>query len=200
MRKLLVPICVAALGVLAYLHFPPPPQGDDEEYAVYSAIIQDRFVRDGIQAILIEDQTRNYTWNRQGRAFRDEISEIKEGFEPWGIRADTVASYMAQNRAQRRLEDRFDLPFRVFLLSAEDFNGILSRRGPEEAWQTLYQKYPHSLGVLTFSRVGFNALRDQAFVYGQIVCGDLCGGGDYYFLVRTGRGWKVEMARQIWIS
>ena len=200
MRKLLVPLCVAALAVFAYLHSPPPPQWDDEEYAVYRAIIRDRFVRDGVQAILIEDQTRNYNWNRQGSAFRDEISEIREGFEPWGIRADTVASYVAQNRIQRRLENRFDLPVRTFLLSEEDFNGISSRRGPEEAWEILYQKYPHSFGVLTFSRVGFNATRDQAFVYGQMVCGRLCGGGDYYFLVRTGRGWKVEMARRLWIS
>jgi len=200
MRKLFITLCVAGVALSACLSNPAPLRYGDEEYAVYSAIIREKYLHRGVQQIVINEQTERYQRDPSRESVWDEITVIKEAFAIWSIRADTVADYIAQNKAQHRLENRFTLPVPVSLLSSKENEEIFSQPGLQEMWQRFYQRYPKSPGLLTLSRVGFNYTRNQALVYVACSCGSLCGVGEYYFLVKTDGVWKFEMARQLWVS
>lgn len=55
-------------------------------------------------------------------------------------------------------------------------------------------------GVVTFSAIGFSDDRSKALVSISFACGSFCGYGKFYFLVRSGRGWKILWDREVWIA
>ena len=55
-------------------------------------------------------------------------------------------------------------------------------------------------GIVMFSRVGFSDNGDQAMVSMGVRCGDLCGAGGLYLLVKEEGVWKFERATMEWIS
>jgi hypothetical protein len=68
-------------------------------------------------------------------------------------------------------------------------------------WRAFYQRFPRSQGLVTFSRVGFNAARTQAVVLVTRGCGGLCGMGNVVLLDRDPAGrWRVVRSDMLWIS
>ena len=57
-----------------------------------------------------------------------------------------------------------------------------------------------AIGLISFSRVGFNAKEDQALVSMDFVCGELCGAGGTYLLEKEEGVWVVKQTLTAWIS
>jgi hypothetical protein len=61
------------------------------------------------------------------------------------------------------------------------------------------EKFPHNLGFIALSGVGFNPSRTQAVFYIDHFCG-LCGGGRYVLMEKVEGSWRVREEHYTWIS
>lgn len=62
---------------------------------------------------------------------------------------------------------------------------------PEAFWRAFHARYPSVGGLLTLSRVGFNAARTQALVSAWEWCGGRCGRGALFLLERRAGAWVL---------
>ena len=73
------------------------------------------------------------------------------------------------------------------------------RRGVD-GWDTFYQKYPGSSGIVTLSKVGFNKEMNQALVIMGVQRGRVFGIGELYLLQKENNAWRIQKAAMLWIS
>jgi hypothetical protein len=64
-------------------------------------------------------------------------------------------------------------------------------------WELFYQKYPKSQGLISLSRVGFDAGRTQALVYFGNPTSATSGKGGYLLLEKRAGTWTIK--RDIWM-
>jgi hypothetical protein len=166
-----------------------PLEVEAEEYAVYAALIrQNPIGYDMGSFVVIREQT----------AFgADDMFEsaVKENADlPPGL----AEGYRARNAEPSALGPELDLELDYVLMPQDEFDRILGQSG--QFWPRFEETYPGASGVVTFSRVAFAAERDTALALMGFRCGDLCGAGGLYLLVKEGGEWKVQGALYGWMS
>jgi hypothetical protein len=148
-------LLVAVVTVLASLGWSERERNADEEYAVYSAYLSEGLLNDphdwsvgGPVQVVVWDTTRA-GGNLRLRALYALDGRVR--FEQ--LQTATQASYLVRNLFQTRMLPKFVLPSRatVALTSQSDYFS------PE-----FQKKFPHNLGLITLSGVGFNVRRTQA--------------------------------------
>jgi hypothetical protein len=166
----------------------PPPEIETEEYAVYSAMIQQNPIGFDLgSSILIREQTVSGL---------DDLERTLEEVRP--LPARLVDSYRSRNAEVYTLVPNLDVELDYALMPEEEFEKILRRGGSD--WVRFHETYPEASGVVSFSRVGFGANEDEALVLMGYVCGDLCGAGGLYLLVKEEGSWKIQESLMEWIS
>jgi hypothetical protein len=148
---------------------------DADEYAVYSDLISSRYAKDGVSLIVVEDHTSGES---------DGIWELH------GIDGELLKDYQAKNKAAYGLERRFSLKTSYELISEGEAIDTLSDY--EGDWDTFYEIYPDSQGILILSRVGFDKNKTQALVYACNQAGPAAIEGIYCLLARNGNAWAVK--------
>jgi hypothetical protein len=154
------------------------------------------FVKEGVKTIVIEKHTTFYDYRSIWQKREDYIRVLLEQLRP--LSPDTLEDLEKRNKEQSELGFRLNLTLTYVLLDKQ-----APTNTPEayaEQWRSFYDKYPDSPGIISLSRVGFNAHRDQAIVYAANICGGLCGKGYYVLLTMSSKGWKVERDLMLWIS
>jgi len=152
-----------------------------EEYTVYSALINARFIKPGTDFSVIEARTGLHL-GAAAKEFEDVL--------------------FAQNKKSYALERHFDIRVKYELLDDRQSEQIFGKdlESLDKGWDTYWKQHPHSTGLLTFSRVAFNAANGEAVLFASEVCGGLCGYG-YLFRLRKELGaWKIVEERFLWIS
>jgi hypothetical protein len=109
-----------------------------------------------------------------------------------------VDSYRSRNAASYTLDPNLDVEQDYVLMPQEEFDTIFRRGG--SVWARFQDRYPEASGMVIFSRVGFNADGDQALADMGYRCGDLCGAGGLYLLVKEEGNWKVQEELMAWQS
>jgi hypothetical protein len=166
----------------------PPPEIEAEEYAVYAALVQINPINFDLGSpIVVREQTV---------AGLQELEGTLEQVGP--LPAGLVDSYRSRNAAAYTLRPELDLEQDYSLLPQDETAEILRTGGT--AWTEFEADYPGTRGMVSFSRVGFDANGDTALVTMGFVCGDLCGSGGLYLLVKEQGTWKVQQALMEWIS
>jgi hypothetical protein len=164
----------------------------DQEYLVYSAYPSDGLLNDahdwsvgGPVLVVVEDKTR-----AGGNLTTNILNVLGGRIRLDGLRASTRASYFVRNLFRTRILPKFVLPrrARVTLSSQSDYGS------PD-----FEKKFPHNLGLIVVSGVGFNASGTQAVFYIDHFCG-LCGGGRYVLMEKVNGSWRVRGERYTWIS
>jgi hypothetical protein len=84
------------------------------------------------------------------------------------------------------------------LLSQTARNQIFSQN--QSGWDIFYGRYPQAPGITTFSKVGFNAKRDQALVYMGTQSNWTVGTGYYLLLKKVNGTWSIDQQVMIWVS
>jgi len=84
------------------------------------------------------------------------------------------------------------------LMPEEEWEKIFLGKG--SVWARFQERYPEASGVVIFSRVGFGANENEALVLMGYRCGDLCGAGGLYLLVKEDGNWKVQEELMAWQS
>ncbi len=170
-----------ALGAQSVAPVSTDKRLDNEEYAVYtaliSALIEQERSRVPIELVVIDDHT----------------TKIAEPNYLSGIGSpEAYDSYQAKNEQSFPLENLFDLKVKYLLVDEKESTRLDSR--------VFAQKYPHSLGSFLFSRAGFNHDKTEALVYVEKRCGFDCAQASGYQLVKETGGWKIKQTRFLWIA
>jgi hypothetical protein len=159
-----------------------------EEYAVYSALIR--------QNPIGYDLGSSFVVRENTMADLDMFERTLENVHK--LPSSLVDSYRSRNAASYTLGPNLDIEQDYVLMPQEVFDEILGRRGSR--WTDFEAKYPGASGFILFSRVGFNADGDEALADMGYRCGDLCGAGGLYLLVKEDGNWKVRETLMVWQS
>ena len=67
-----------------------------------------------------------------------------------------------------------------------DLTGIvgMDKAKMEKGWKQFNKRYPNAPGIFVVSRIGFNRDHTEAVMYAAKACGNLCGDGQYVWLVK----------------
>ncbi|NCN39355.1 MAG: hypothetical protein COY38_04110 [Candidatus Aenigmarchaeota archaeon CG_4_10_14_0_8_um_filter_37_24] len=189
---LLLIILAIGLIVLNSKNSIPVEEIENEEYTIYSSLIDGMYATDQVDLIVIMDhaslgghesldQTLNYV--------SQQIPEIEK---------DTLDDYKIKNTQNYPLENSFNIKAKVILISQVDFDRIF--RPDIDGWEQFYKIYPKSQGIMTLSRVGFNKEKDQALVYAGNQAHYLAGRGYYVLLTKENDIWGIKKDVMTWIS
>jgi hypothetical protein len=164
----------------------------DEEYGVYAAYLSQGLLNDahdssvgGPVQVVVRDTTEvgeNLRWRLLYRW--DSHAQFHQ------LRTSTRASYLVRNPFRTRIASKFVLPSRATVAIASEFD--YNSRDFQE-------KFPHNLGFIALSGVGFNPSRTQAVFYIDHFCG-LCGGGRYVLMEKVKGFCRVQDEHYTWIS
>src|SRR5258708_125572 len=175
----------------------PSCQLTPEDYAVYTALI----------AGLGGPEDPEEAWKGNQVLIEDVTSaprDTKSHWGAWGFRSkskaapshDTVVDFERKARSSCVLQPQFGNATSYKLIT----RGELDKVFKGGRWQDFYKKYPEAGGVWSFSRPGYNSARNEAVLSVGHGCGELCGTGHLYFLVKQNGEWKVQNRLMLWIS
>jgi hypothetical protein len=189
------PISIALLVLLTTAFVACAPTAStaslDDEYAVYAALIESRYLKEGVDLIVIRAQTTFFPLG-------PDVTAEQVGQTISGLQEETYADFLAVNEGPAPLDPSLDLGFDYTLVSLQDLEEFLGD-GPW-SYDAFYERFPNSQGLMELSRVGFNADHTQALVYvGNQY--DLLGGEGYYVLLhKEGGDWLVDSDLLLWVS
>jgi hypothetical protein len=209
-------ICVVAVLLTANTvcrKTPVAPTGEAVEYDVLSAFIDNEFasrkgvepiepIGHGIARIVIFNQTESdeygqnvrldgngqpIPWTQTAGSLQNKVPTLKR---------TTIDAFREVNRQQASLRRSFHPAFDYELVDSTQLDSIFKNGD----WPAYYKRFPGSPGILTFSRVGFNAGGTQALFYLNNRCGGLCGTGMYVVMEKRNGRWMVEKEIEMWVS
>lgn len=163
-----------------------------EEYAVYSAVINDWFIKNkgSRKLLLISNQTSFYGNKFYQAVYGDNyiqrttseqrVKFLKEIYLP--VDEETLLNYDSKKIQSNKLHRNFNLTVGYILANEDD-----------------YKKYDDYWGI-TLSRVGFNKERNHAFVFVESCCGVLGGYKDHLLLEKVDGNWKIKVVINDWTS
>lgn len=166
----------------------PPPDFEAEEYAIYSALVRQNPIGYNLGS--------SFVLREQTVVDLDMFERTLENVHK--LPSSLVDSYRSRNAVSYTLGPNLDVEQDYVLMSQEVFDEIFRKKG--SLWTAFETKYPGASGFITFSRVGFNADGDEALALMGYRCGDLCGAGGLYLLVKEDGNWKVQEELMAWQS
>ena len=200
-------ICAASILLLvlpARSQEPPAPQprAQEDDYKVYSLVLQSNYIREGVERLVIGDRTpMAFPPVMMGMTQPGETPEMKKIRKT--ATKETTRDYEEKNKSSALLENRFSVNVPIVLMSEEDRDRIFQVKGEGEkktgnpkGFDEFYRLYPKSTGFISLSRIGYNPAKMQALVY----IGNLCGTGRVFLVVKEDGVWKVEYVAMTWIS
>jgi hypothetical protein len=174
---------------------------DSDEYSALSAVLKARYLNDSVKRYVIAAETNSVAKNafigyRTGitgsGATRPEVDE------------ETSTDFDSKNKEVFKLADKFILPVPYSLATETElrriFDGNQEGKLNMEGWDNFYKKYPGASGAISFSRVGFNAKKDQALLYVARQAGFVNGSGRFFVLSKRDNTWKIEKEVILWLS
>jgi hypothetical protein len=184
----------------------PPEQIPDEDYVVYSLVLQNQFAKDGIERIVIGDHTLMdlppIMMGMTQFGGSPEVKKIREAMDK-----ETWNDYEQKSKSPVALANKFTLKIPVVLISAAERDRVFSVTGEGEkkvaspqGIKEFQKLYPNSPGFMHISRIGYNRDRTQSFLYVGYVCGGLCGSGQIFLLAKEKDQWKILHTAMTWIS
>lgn len=172
---------------------------DDEEYAVYSALIQSLYAS-GVKVLVIDNFVSGCVPvgnNAEGeRSWQQSLDKLPSKLPK--LSAKTIADFKSKSRTCRNLEAKLTLPAKYILISQTERRAIFSKADVNQSWQSFQQKYPGANGYINVSNIGFNEDRTQALVDTFRKCGDKCGGERMVLLTKVNGKWSVSATHKIW--
>jgi len=169
-----------------------PPSVAFEEAEVFAALVRNQFGAG--QSLVIRASTST---DAEGVANTEAMLQyvLKNTH---GLEADTVKNFRERNATTTLLASDMNLGVSYVLLNQGELDQIFALN--QDGWQVFFERYPNSPGLLSLSRVGFNARFDQALVYLGIQSQWLNGSGHYFLLSEVKGSWSIDQMVQTWIS
>ncbi len=167
-----------------------------EEYPIYDRVVEAKFLTSQTKLVIIDRLT-------VGELRPDLPPPTREFFKEFDffagkLQPETVTDFLFKTRRRSRLEARFNFGVRYQFVSDGVLEEPMVFLAPVPAGLTRFD--PTRIGVLGFSRVGFNAREDQALVYVGDFRPDGSGAGFLVLLHRVGHEWKITDTEVLWVA
>jgi hypothetical protein len=188
---------LAAVALLAAASWAERERNANEEYAVYSAYLSEGLLND----------VHDWSVGEPVQVVVEDTTKVGGNMRLWALYAldgrvhfdqmqtSTRVSYLVRNLFQTRILPKFVLPSRATVVFISESDIKSTPYGSAE----FQKKYPHNLGFITLSGVGFNPTRTQAVFFIDHFCG-LCGGGRYVLMEKINGAWRTRDEHSTWIS
>ncbi len=165
---------------------------ETEEYAVYSAVINERYVKgDSAKLLVILNQTSFYGNQRERAIYGDDyvkrttseqrIRQMKESYP--SVSEEILSDYDAKRMKSNKVGHNFNLLVEYKLINEDELEN--NKRLDM---------------TIRLSKVGFNSEKTQAFVYVEFICFALCGEGNQLLLEKADGVWKIKQNFGGWRS
>jgi hypothetical protein len=160
----------------------------NEEYEIYSTVVQQKYVQSNTKLLVIEDRTFRYDF-------------AIENDEPWrdkprkGVAIDPTAAedYETKNSRQWLLNKAsFKVPVKLDFITDLDLKAIFRGHWGELEWISYYRRYSDSRGFIMLSRIGFNTAHTQALLYMGSRGGPGCGDLNFLLLEKVNGTWTTK--------
>ena len=171
----------------------PDATSGDQEYEVYSALLNQEYVDQRTAFLIVINQTVAASLIAK-ELERDDLRQMLSPVSP-----STVDAFRGNNKEPETLKEAFKLKVKYTLLGNNEW-GEYFKGDVIKGWEEFYRKNPGASGYIRLSRVGFNPERDEALVYVEHGCGATCGTGNYALLTKSEKGWRVKRMVQLWIA
>ena len=170
-----------------------------EANEVYRLIIHQKFVDETKNPIVVSAKTIGYSMYiddalKPQWAFPEAFNKMVKQSMP-EVEFETLSNFLLRNRGGEYLKI-WDRGVNYILATESDLLGD----SMGEFWTNFRKKFPNSSGYLSFSNVGFNKERNQAFVYVFWNCGDTCALGEYFLLKKVRGKWEIVKEDVLWVS
>jgi hypothetical protein len=170
---------------------PSPVRLDDEQEAVYVALLQNLYSSSNF---VIMDTTATGPGGVGDTAAN--LDSVLQNMH--GVDSDTVDNFRVRNNAAHPVSPHMDLGTPYTLLTQDQMNQLFNQN--QDGWQLFYEQYPGAPGITTISQVGFNLTFDQALVYVGTMSHWLAGAGYFVLLEKVNGTWVVDQRVMSWIS
>lgn len=168
------------------------PEVAPEEYAVYSTLIGEQYLRDKIKLVVIAGTTAGVD---SALVLPD---NLLEHLAP--LSRATYDDYLGKNNRPYKLGNSFSVRVKYVIVDFGDVEKLFERTNVDDGWKEFYRLYPDSRGYVAFSRVGFDREMDEALVSMSLMCNSLCGEGRMFLMKKRDGRWEVEKQYTMWIS
>ena len=200
-RALLVVGILAACVIIALTQplraqkSPPPSSLTDDDSAVYTGLLKELYQAAKGRPIFLSDQTALGV--PPGMVGNLPVQGPQTNTFLEQIALDARQNYEDINHSSLHLSAPCKLAPECTLVDLAD---IALQVKNEKAWRKFMLRHPNTPGIIIVSRIGYNHERDQAVVYSGMSCGELCGQGEFTWLVKHNGVWEVESSNVVWIS
>ena len=170
-----------------------------DEYAVYSALIRESYLEDGVKMLVIQNRTLFY-----GNPDYLKITTAEQRVQDMrrycqSVDESALRDFQSKHLQSSEVTANFDLPVRYLLVNKDDFDESSDEKA-RLVIAEFYQRYPDARGMIALSRVGFNQTRDQAFLRVEFTFCPLCSHGGKVLLKKEWGKWKVVDSFGGWAS
>jgi len=186
---------ILVLAGLLFAFQPNSNRAKSEQYAVYSAYIEDGLTGDShslgerSRTVLIHADSTMVAELKNRQRFRFLVGSLvnlhSRTIHP---RPSLIYQLFLSNLTTGRFDRRFNISADYELL---DCSSILSS-------PNIHERFPRNYGCLTFSSVAFSPDLAEALFYTEHLCG-LCG-GEFVLMRKTGGRWAVVNHYGTWVS
>jgi hypothetical protein len=158
--------------------------------------------REVVRAVLLEKETgspqvaQNFSYLRDDESLASAAEHISLGLP--GVGRQTILDFVTKNCMPVSATPWQPEIDHLVFLSDQELAAIFGQA--DDGWQVFRREYPHSRGIVQFSRVGLDAKLTQAVVCFGAQYDWLMGYGEYILLTRDDRGWQAAAASHAWIS
>jgi len=156
------------------------------DYEIYSKIISDF----KSNTLVIKKETRGFEFNPEFKNFKKHFETLdRETFDDFALKLLT----------EDTLTNNFITGKKIVFINSEKIQELFSSV-TSDGWETFYKEYGKTLGITTFSRIGYNKSKTQGLVYHGTQSQWLIGAG-YYDLFEFIRGkWVRTSSYKAWVS
>jgi len=163
----------------------------EESYAVYSAIIDSMYKSCEYKLVNNRLQPIEYPKNMNKSDYIEK--NTKRYFEEYKeIDILTIEDYFTNMDKSFNLKDYFTSLMKIKLLP----DSILKKQG----FNNISKIFPKSKGIITFSIVGFNKFKTEAFLYIENYYNPLSAFGRFMYLKKINSKWKIKHYKKLWVS
>lgn len=169
---------------------------NEEDYDVYSAILEQWKSKDNIDNIIISGHTFYEEINRDHSLLQGKAGLLQM------IPNELFDDLAGKNNNEYLLSDKF-LPIHGLSLILVDEKSLFSGQDKihtRAEWLSFFERFPNSQGLLTLSRVGFDVAKTKALAYVTNSVGIDGSVGALIYLEKNDGKRRVARSLQLWVT